>query len=64
MNNSRPQDERAPDPDARKEAEESDKQQPAAADIQPEPTGGNRGSPAAPVMKQFQKTKTETSGRS
>jgi len=33
-------------------------------DIQPPPTGGNKGSPAAPVMKQFQKTRAESSGRS
>jgi hypothetical protein len=33
-------------------------------DITPPPTGGNRGSPAAPVMKQFAKTKAESSGRS
>jgi hypothetical protein len=36
----------------------------SAADLQPAATGANRGSPAAPVMKQFQKTKTESSGRS
>lgn len=36
----------------------------AAQDITPPPTGGNRGSPAAPVMKQFAKTKAESSGRS
>jgi hypothetical protein len=35
-----------------------------AADLQPAPTGANRGSPAAPVMKQFAKTKAESSGRS
>ena len=33
-------------------------------DITPPPTGGNRGSPAAPVMKQFAKTRAESSGRS
>ena len=33
-------------------------------DLQPEDTGtANRGSPAAPVMKQFQKTDSETNGR-
>jgi hypothetical protein len=32
--------------------------------LQPAPTGANRGSPAAPVMKQFTKTKTESTGRS
>jgi hypothetical protein len=36
----------------------------SAADLQPAATGANRGSPAAPVMKQFQKTKTESTGRS
>ena len=35
-----------------------------ANELQPPPTGANRGSPAAPVMKQFQKTKAESSGRS
>jgi hypothetical protein len=33
-------------------------------DLQPPATGANRGSPAAPVMKQFAKTKTESTGRS
>lgn len=33
-------------------------------DLQPQATGANRGSPAAPVMKQFAKTKAEGSGRS
>lgn len=33
-------------------------------DLQPPPTGANGGSPAAPVMKEFQKTKAESSGRS
>jgi len=32
--------------------------------LQPPPTGATSGSPAAPVMKQFQKTKAESSGRS
>lgn len=32
--------------------------------LQPAPTGAASGSPAAPVMKQFQKTKAESSGRS
>ena len=36
----------------------------ARQDLQPPPTGGNAGSPAAPVMKQFAKTKAESSGRS
>ena len=31
---------------------------------QPPATGANRGSPAAPVMKEFQKTENESSGRS
>jgi hypothetical protein len=35
-----------------------------AASTQPAATGANRGSPAAPVMKQFAKTKAESSGRS
>ena len=34
------------------------------ADLQPPATGANRGSPSAPVMKQFAKTKAESSGRS
>jgi hypothetical protein len=34
------------------------------ADIQPRATGANRGSPATSVMKQFAKTKAESSGRS
>ena len=34
------------------------------ASTQPAATGANRGSPAAPVMKQFAKTKAESSGRS
>jgi hypothetical protein len=33
-------------------------------DLQPPATGANGGSPAAPVMKQFAKTKAESSGRS
>ena len=35
----------------------------AAPDLQPQATGANRGSPAAPVMKQFAKTKAESSGK-
>ena len=47
----------------------SSKQEDAASrqapeNLQPAATDGNSGSPAAPVMKQFQKTKTESSGRS
>jgi hypothetical protein len=34
-----------------------------ARDLQPQATGANRGSPAAPVMKQFAKTKAESSGK-
>lgn len=33
-------------------------------ELQPPPTGGNRGSPVAPVMPQFAKTRGERSGRS
>lgn len=33
-------------------------------DLQPPPTGADSGSLAAPVMKQFQKTRSESSGRS
>ena len=36
----------------------------ARKDLQPPATGANKGSPAAPVMKQFQKTRAESSGRS
>lgn len=36
----------------------------ATSELQPPATGATRGSPAAPVMKQFQKTKAESSGRS
>jgi hypothetical protein len=35
-----------------------------ASDLQPAATGANRGSPAAPVMKQFAKTKAESGGKS
>lgn len=34
-----------------------------AKDLQPQATGANRGSPAAPVMKQFAKTKAESGGQ-
>lgn len=37
---------------------------PSRSDLQPPATGANKGSPAAPVMKQFAKTKAESSGRS
>lgn len=40
------------------------REQEQARDVQPPPTGGNQGSTTAPVMKQFQKTRTESSGRS
>lgn len=33
-------------------------------DVQPAATGGNQGSPAAPVMPQFVKTRHERGGRS
>lgn len=36
----------------------------AREDLQPPPTGSGSGSPVAPVMKQFQKTRSESSGRS
>jgi hypothetical protein len=35
----------------------------AARDTQPPNTGANRGSPAAPVMKQFAKTRAESGGK-
>ena len=37
---------------------------PSGSGLQPPPTGANKGSPAAPVMKQFAKTKAESTGRS
>jgi hypothetical protein len=43
----------------RKERARADRQK----ELQPAPTGGNRGSPAAPVMQQFVKTKAERNGR-
>ena len=43
----------------RKERDRADRQK----DLQPAPTGANRGSPAAPVMQQFVKTKAERNGR-
>lgn len=42
----------------------ADKSRGADKALQPPATGATRGSPAAPVMKQFQKTKAESSGRS
>lgn len=44
---------------ARNERARADRQK----ELQPPPTGGNRGSPAAPVMPQFTKTRGERSGR-
>lgn len=44
-----------------KEAPRSRAKKPAD-DLQPAATGANRGSPAAPVMKQFAKTRAESSG--
>jgi hypothetical protein len=35
-----------------------------AADRQPQATGAHRGSPAASVMKQFAKTRAESTGKS
>jgi hypothetical protein len=35
----------------------------SAQDLQPQATGANRGSPAAPVMKQFAKTGPESGGK-
>ena len=43
----------------RKERSRADRQK----ELQPAPTGANRGSPAAPVMQQFVKTKAERNGR-
>lgn len=63
MTKSRPDDSqqrRAPAAPAPAPADGSGK----AGDVQPPATGANRGSPAAPVMKQFQKTKSESTGRS
>jgi len=44
--------------------EDAQQQRDAQQDIQPPPTGANGGSPAAPVMKEFQKTRNESTGRS
>lgn len=43
----------------RKERARADRQK----ELQPRATGANSGSPAAPVMQQFVKTKTERNGR-
>jgi hypothetical protein len=40
----------------------SERPAPRAKDLQPRATGANRGSPAASVMKQFAKTKSESGG--
>jgi hypothetical protein len=49
-----------PKPQAeRKERTRAERQK----ELQPAPTGGNRGSPAAPVMQQFVKTKAERNGQ-
>ena len=66
MNKSRPAD---PNPQRAARQEREERAAPAQDDaagneLQPPATGANRGSPAAPVMKQFQKTRTESSGRS
>ena len=53
-----------PTPERAEPQRESGSRRSAPADLQPPPTGASRGSPAAPVMKQFQKTKAESSGRS
>jgi len=45
---------------ARKERASAERQQ----ELQPAATGANRGSPAAPVMPQFTKTRSERNGRS
>ncbi len=51
-------------PTAGSERAAGGKSRDADKELQPPPTGATRGSPAAPVMKQFQKTKAESSGRS
>ena len=43
----------------RKQSTSADRQK----ELQPRATGANRGSPAAPAMQQFVKTKTERNGR-
>ena len=48
--------------DAGRKAAATPKNKPA--DLQPPATGANPGSPAASVMKQFQKTRSESTGRS
>lgn len=45
-------------------ATRSDRTTRRAKDLQPQATGANRGSPAASVMKQFAKTKSEGGGKS
>jgi hypothetical protein len=62
MTTSRKTNEAAPAAGSRAKAGGKAKSRPA--DLQPQATGANRGSPAASVMKQFQKTKSESTGRS
>lgn len=64
MNPSRPAN--APsDPSAERKAREREEAtREGSRDLQPPPTGANRGSPAAPVMKEFAKTEAESTGRS
>jgi hypothetical protein len=47
-----------------KRRDDAARQRTRGEELQPAPTGANRGSPAAPVMKQFAKTRPESSGRS
>jgi hypothetical protein len=62
MTTSRKTNQAAPAAAASRKASSTGKSKPA--DLQPQATGANRGSPAASVMKQFQKTKSESTGRS
>lgn len=61
MNKPRNEEKRQPAGSERQDADAATKEGPQ---LQPPPTGANHGSPAAPVMKQFVKTRTESSGRS
>lgn len=62
MNKSRPAPAHTPQPQQPRERGEATQD---GRELQPPPTGGNRhGSPAAPVMKESAKTKTESTGRS
>jgi hypothetical protein len=47
-----------------KKRADAGRQRTRGEELQPPATGAHRGSPAAPVMKQFAKTKSESSGRS